>query len=123
METAVRHHRAGRLAQAEERIAEMRQGLIDSRAIGAGVRRSYFLALLAEACGHTTKRLVKTASATQVRQPIYGKAVDGWKRYARHPGRGGSGVFWRFGLFSGPAPRRHARRWPPRPTPGPGTPS
>ncbi len=30
------------------------------------------------------ERLVKTASATQVRQPIYGKAVDGWKRYARH---------------------------------------
>ncbi len=86
METAVRHHRAGRLAQAEERIAEMRQGLIDSRAIGAGVRRSYFLALLAEACGHTTKRLVKNAGTTQVRQPIYGKAVDGWKRYARHLG-------------------------------------
>jgi hypothetical protein len=35
---------------------------------------------------HTTKRLVKTASATQVRQPIYNRAVDGWKRYARHLG-------------------------------------
>ncbi len=35
---------------------------------------------------HTTRRLVKTASATQVRQPIYGKAVDGWKRYARQLG-------------------------------------
>ena len=35
---------------------------------------------------HTTRRLVKTASATQVRQPIYGTAVDGWKPYARHLG-------------------------------------
>lgn len=35
---------------------------------------------------HTTRRLVKTASATQVRQPIYKSAVGSWKRYARHLG-------------------------------------
>ena len=35
---------------------------------------------------HTTKRLVKTASATQVRRPIYKSAVGSWNRYARHLG-------------------------------------
>ncbi len=92
METAVRHHRAGRLAQAEERIAEMRQGLIDSRAIGAGVRRSYFLALLAEACGHTGQAeeglsmLVESLDVVEKTGERTWKAIDGWKRYARHLG-------------------------------------
>jgi class 3 adenylate cyclase/predicted ATPase len=39
--------------QAEEGVAEMRQGLIDLRAIGAAMRRWYYLTLLAEAYGHT----------------------------------------------------------------------
>ncbi len=39
--------------QAEEGIAEMRGALISSHPTGAGARRSYFLALLAEAYGHT----------------------------------------------------------------------
>ncbi len=92
METAVRHHRAGLLAQAEERIAEMRQGLIDSRAIGAGVRRSYFLALLAEACGHTGQAeeglsmLVESLNVVEKTGERTWTAVDGWKRYARHLG-------------------------------------
>jgi tetratricopeptide (TPR) repeat protein len=30
---------------------------------------------------HQTKRMVKTASATQVRQPIYKTSVDRWKKY------------------------------------------
>jgi predicted ATPase/class 3 adenylate cyclase len=37
----------------EEGIAEMRGALMSSHPTGAGARRSYFLALLAEACGHT----------------------------------------------------------------------
>ena len=33
---------------------------------------------------HKTKRLVKTPSASQVRQPIYGDAVQAWKKYKKH---------------------------------------
>jgi hypothetical protein len=33
---------------------------------------------------HKTKRLVKTPSASQVRQPIYGDAVQAWKKYEKH---------------------------------------
>lgn len=33
---------------------------------------------------HENKRLVKTASVTQVRRPIYKTSVARWKRYARH---------------------------------------
>ena len=39
--------------QAEEGIGDMQRGLTALRATGAGARRSYFLALLAEAHGHT----------------------------------------------------------------------
>ena len=39
--------------QVEMGIAEMRQGLMSSHPTGAGARRSYFLALLGEAYGHT----------------------------------------------------------------------
>ncbi len=39
--------------QTEMGIAEMRDGLMSSHYMGAGARRSYFLALLAEAYGHT----------------------------------------------------------------------
>ena len=42
--------------QAEEGIAEMRQGLMSFHATGATVHRSYFLALLAEAYGHTGQK-------------------------------------------------------------------
>lgn len=33
---------------------------------------------------YKTERLVKTPSASQVRQPIYGDAVQAWRRYERH---------------------------------------
>jgi tetratricopeptide (TPR) repeat protein len=35
---------------------------------------------------HTTDRLVKTPSHWQVRQPIYGSSVRGWKKYEAHLG-------------------------------------
>jgi tetratricopeptide (TPR) repeat protein len=35
---------------------------------------------------HKTERLVKTPSASQVRQPIYGDAVQAWRRYEKHMG-------------------------------------
>lgn len=35
---------------------------------------------------YNTKRLVKTPSASQVRQPIYGDAVQAWKKYEKHLG-------------------------------------
>ena len=53
--------------------------------------KSEILSLLAycgldrdEACinFHQTTRLVKTASAVQVRQPIYATSVQGWLRFA-----------------------------------------
>jgi len=33
---------------------------------------------------HKTERLVKTPSASQVRQPIYGDAVQAWRKYEKH---------------------------------------
>ncbi|ETW97682.1 MAG: hypothetical protein ETSY1_21685 [Candidatus Entotheonella factor] len=39
------------LGQAVDGIAQMRQGLVDYRASGSEIRRPYYLALLAEACG------------------------------------------------------------------------
>ena len=33
---------------------------------------------------YKTKRLVKTPSASQVRQPIYGDAVQAWRKYEKH---------------------------------------
>ena len=33
---------------------------------------------------HKTKRLVKTPSASQVRQPIYKDSVAAWKKYEKH---------------------------------------
>jgi hypothetical protein len=33
---------------------------------------------------HETERAVQTASATQVRQPIYATSVERWKPYAPH---------------------------------------
>jgi Tfp pilus assembly protein PilF len=41
-----------------------------------------------EAClgFHATDRPVKTASATQVRQPIYASSLERWRRYERHLG-------------------------------------
>lgn len=51
---------------------------------------------IVEACGlpwndaclrfYETQRPVKTASLNQVRQPIYGSAVQRWRRYAKHLG-------------------------------------
>ena len=35
---------------------------------------------------HKTERLVKTPSASQVRQPIYGDALQAWKKYEEHMG-------------------------------------
>jgi len=35
---------------------------------------------------HKTKRLVKTPSASQVRQPIYTDSVQAWKKYEKHLG-------------------------------------
>jgi tetratricopeptide (TPR) repeat protein len=35
---------------------------------------------------YKTKRLVKTPSASQVRQPIYGDAVQAWRKYEQHLG-------------------------------------
>jgi hypothetical protein len=35
---------------------------------------------------HRTERQVKTASATQVRKPIYGSSVARWRNYERHLG-------------------------------------
>lgn len=35
---------------------------------------------------HRTERLVKTPSASQVREPIYQDAVDAWRRYEKHLG-------------------------------------
>ena len=35
---------------------------------------------------HATRRTVNTASAAQVRQPIYRGAVGRWRRYERHLG-------------------------------------
>ncbi len=52
--------------------------------------------LITEACGlpwdpacldfHKTKRSVRTASVTQVRQPIFKSSVQRWRRYERHLG-------------------------------------
>ena len=33
---------------------------------------------------YDNKRPVRTASVTQVRQPIYNRSVERWKKYARH---------------------------------------
>ena len=33
---------------------------------------------------HSNERLVKTPSASQVRQPIYGEALQSWKNYEKH---------------------------------------
>jgi hypothetical protein len=33
---------------------------------------------------HRTERLVKTPSASQVRQPIYKDAIQAWKKYEHH---------------------------------------
>jgi hypothetical protein len=33
---------------------------------------------------HKTKRSVRTASLTQVRQPIYTTSVERWRRYEKH---------------------------------------
>jgi hypothetical protein len=35
---------------------------------------------------HATRRLVKTPSASQVRQPIYGDSVESWRKYEKHLG-------------------------------------
>jgi hypothetical protein len=35
---------------------------------------------------HQSKRLVRTPSASQVRQPIYKSAVQAWKKYEDHLG-------------------------------------
>ena len=35
---------------------------------------------------HKTKRIVKTPSASQIRQPIYSTSVDRWKKYRKHLG-------------------------------------
>jgi tetratricopeptide (TPR) repeat protein len=35
---------------------------------------------------HSTRRLVRTPSAMQVRQPIYSDSVNAWKRYEKHLG-------------------------------------
>jgi hypothetical protein len=35
---------------------------------------------------HSTRRLVRTPSATQVRQPIYTDSVRAWKRYEKYIG-------------------------------------
>ena len=35
---------------------------------------------------YKTKRLVKTPSASQVRQPIYGDALQAWRKYEQHLG-------------------------------------
>ena len=35
---------------------------------------------------HKTKRIVKTPSASQVRQPIYKDSVAAWKNYEKHLG-------------------------------------
>ena len=32
---------------------------------------------------HQTERLVRTASVTQVRQPIYGRSVERWRHYEK----------------------------------------
>jgi len=33
---------------------------------------------------HKTKRIVRTASITQVRQPIYNTSVERWRKYEVH---------------------------------------
>jgi len=48
---------------------------------------------------HKTERLVKTPSASQVRQPIYGDAVQSWRKYEKHLGPLIAALDWqRFGV-------------------------
>jgi hypothetical protein len=54
---AVRHHRAGRCGEADACLAF-----------------------------HQTHRVVRTASANEVRRPIYPTSVGRWKLYAHHLG-------------------------------------
>jgi hypothetical protein len=35
---------------------------------------------------HTNKRSIRTASVTQVRQPIYNSSVERWRHYEKHLG-------------------------------------
>ena len=41
-----------------------------------------------DACleSHKTERKVRTASLTQVRQPVYTSSIDRWRRYEKHLG-------------------------------------
>jgi len=66
--------------QGEEGIGQMRWGLDALRATGAALRLPYYLARLAEACGHTghaTEGLVLLAEALAQSAPHWGALVGG----------------------------------------------
>jgi hypothetical protein len=44
---------------------------------------------------HKSKRLVKTPSASQVRQPIYSDALQAWRKYEKHLGPLVGAIDWR----------------------------